>query len=70
MSKLLWKIITYIGIIVAPRTKLNVPKDDFPIPLNYIDVQRQTKNTIDAHEATIDDGKKMETCRCLNPGSV
>ena len=25
---------------VAPRTKLSVPKDDFPIPLNYIDVQR------------------------------
>ena len=28
----------------------------FPIPLNYIDVQRQTKTSIDVlHEATIDD---------------
>ena len=41
---------------VAPRTKLCVPKDGFPIPLNYIDVQRQTKTSIDVlHEATIHD---------------
>ena len=25
---------------VAPRTKLHVPKDEFPTPLNYIAVQR------------------------------
>ena len=24
----------------APRTKFYVPKDEFPIPLNFIDVQR------------------------------
>ena len=41
---------------VAPTTTLCVPKDDFPIPLNCIDVQRQTKTGIDVlHEATIDD---------------
>ena len=41
---------------VAPRTKLYVPKDDFPIPLNYIDVQRETKSSTDVlHEATIYD---------------
>ena len=40
---------------VAPRTKLHVPKDDFPIPLNYLDVQRETKTSIDVvYEATID----------------
>ena len=39
-----------------PRTKLFAPKDDFPTPLNYIDVQRQMKTSIDVlHEATIDD---------------
>ena len=31
-------------------------RNAFPIPLNYIDVQRQTKTSIDVlHEATIDD---------------
>ena len=41
---------------VAPRTKLYVPKDEFSFPVNYIDVQRQTKTSIDVlHEATIDD---------------
>ena len=34
---------------VAPRTKLYVPKDAFPIPLKYIDVQRQAKTSIDAY---------------------
>ena len=29
---------------VAPRTRLSVPKDDFPIPQNCIDIQRN-KNT-------------------------
>ena len=41
---------------VAPRTKLYVPKEDFPTLLNYVDVQRQTKTRIEVtHEATIDD---------------
>ena len=41
---------------LAPRTKLYVPKDGFPIPLNHIDVQRQTKTSIDVfNQATIDD---------------
>ena len=39
----LWEI-TNIGIVFAPRTTLSVSKDDFPRPLNYIDVQRLTKN--------------------------
>ena len=40
---------------VAPRTKLYVPKKDFPIPLNYTDVQRQTKTGIDVlHDAAIE----------------
>ena len=56
MSKLdklsgeLWEI-AKIGIT---RTKLDFPKDDFPIPQNYIDVQRQTKSSV-LHEASIDD---------------
>ena len=34
---------------------MHVPKDDFPIPLNYLDVQRETKTSIDVvHEAAID----------------
>ena len=28
---------------VAPGTKLYVPTDDFPVPLNHIDVQRDTQ---------------------------
>ena len=40
----------------VPRTKLYVPKDDFQIPPNHIDVQRPTNTSIDAlHEATVDD---------------
>ena len=39
----------------VPR-KLYVPKNGFPTALNYIDVLRQTKTSIDVfHEATIDD---------------
>ena len=46
---------------VAPRTKLYVPKDDFPVPLHYIDVQRQTKTSLDVlQEATIDDYCNMD----------
>ena len=45
-----WKI-TKIGIMLVQERKLNVSKDDFPIPLKYIDVQRQ-KTLIDVlHEA-------------------
>ena len=41
---------------VAPRTKLNVPKGDFVIPLNCMYVPRQTKTIIDVpQEATRDD---------------
>ena len=41
---------------VARRTKLHVLKDDVPILVNYIDVQRRTKTSIDLiHEATVDD---------------
>ena len=46
---------------VAPRTKLYVPKDDFPVPLHYIDVQRQAKTSLDVlQEATIDDYCNMD----------
>ena len=59
---------------VAPRTKLYVPKHDFPRPVNYVDFQRQTKTGIDVlHEATIDDCWNihlMETSRCLMPVPV
>ena len=42
-------------------------KDDFPIPLNYFDVQRQTKTSIDVlHEATIDDYWKIDGDRSLS----
>ena len=56
----------------APRTKLCVPKDDFPIPLTYKNVQRETKISLDEfHEAIIDDfGTWMAKSHCLNPGSV
>ena len=38
------------------REENSVPNDAFPIPLNYIDVQRQTKTNIDViHEANIGD---------------
>ena len=41
---------------LPPRTKLYVAKDEFPIPLNYIDVERQLITGIDVlREATIDD---------------
>ena len=52
---------------VAPRTKLCVPKDDLPIPLNYIDVQRQKKAIIDVlHEATIGDYCNSDGDRSLS----
>ena len=40
-----WSIVgDYIHLNhVAPRTKLCVPKDGFPIPLNYMNVQRHKK---------------------------
>ena len=41
---------------VTPWTKLFVPRHDFPIHLNYIDVQRQTKTRLGTlHETVIDD---------------
>ena len=37
-------------------TKLNVPRNVFPIPQNYTDVQKQTKTSLDVlQEATIGD---------------
>ena len=46
---------------VAPRTKLHVPKDDFPIPLNSIDVEKQTISSLDVlQESTIDHSWNME----------
>ena len=46
---------------VAPRTKLFVTKDDYPTPLDYIHVQRQTNTSPDAlQEATIDDYWNMD----------
>ena len=52
---------------VASRTKLYVPKDDFPIPLNYIDVQRHTKTCINVvHKATIDDYRNLDGAKSLS----
>ena len=58
---------------VAPRTKLLVPKGDFGFPMNFTDVQRQTKISIDVlQEATIDDEWEIQikTNRFLRLGSV
>ena len=55
ISGVSWKTHTYRNH-AAPRAKLFVPKDDFTIPLNFVDVQRQTKTSLDVlQEATIDD---------------
>ena len=61
-----------IMLYVAPRTKLFVPKGDFPISLNYMDVSRQTKNSIDVfQEATIDGYCNiMAISHCPNFASV
>ena len=51
----------------APRTTLYVPKEGFPKPLNYIDVQRQTKTSIDVfNEATIDDYRNVDGDKSLS----
>ena len=56
IPEVLWEI-TYRNH-VAPRTNLFVPKDAFPLPLKYIDVQRQTQTHIDVlHEAI--DGEQV-----------
>ena len=48
--------ITYVGIMLLPGRNSLVLKDDFPIPLNCIAVQRQTKTTTCVlHDAAIDD---------------
>ena len=52
---------------VALRTQLFVPKGRFPLPLNYKDVQRQTKTSVGVlHEATIGNLRNMdgETGHC------
>ena len=62
----MWEI-TYIGTILLPKTKLCVPKDDFPIFVNYMDVQRQTKTSLDVlHVATIDDFWNMDGEKSLS----
>ena len=48
---------------VAPRTIRHVPKDDFPIPLKNIDVQRH-KNVL--REVTIDDYWNMDGDKSLS----
>ena len=56
ISEILWEI-THIGIVLLQeRNTMYVPKNDFPVLLNYIDVQRQPKtNIVVLHEATIED---------------
>ena len=45
----------------APRTKLDVPKDYFLVPLNHTDVRRHTKASLDVlQEATNDDHWNMD----------
>ena len=52
---------------VAPKTKLCVPKDDFPIPLNDIDVQTQTTTSLGVlQEATMDDYWNMDGDKSLS----
>ena len=52
---------------VAPRTKLHVPKDDFPIPLNSIDVEKQTITSLDVlQESTIDHPWNMEEDKSMS----
>ena len=52
---------------VAPTTKLFVPEDDFPILLNHVDIQRQTKTSIDVlQEATIDDNWNTDGDKSLS----
>ena len=52
---------------VAPRTKLHVPKDDFPISLTYIDVQRRPTTSLDVlQEAIIDDYGHMDGDKSLS----
>ena len=46
---------------VAPRTKLCVSKGEFAISLKFVDVQRQTRTSLDVlQEATIDDSWNMD----------
>ena len=45
ISGVLWET-TYIGIMFGPRTKLYAEKNDLPIPVNYIDVQRQAEKSL------------------------
>ena len=63
--------ITCIGIMLL-QGRNSFPKDDFPIPLNYLDDQRQTKTSIMYFKrrplmiiATL-----MAVSHCLNLGSV
>ena len=52
---------------VAPRMKLSVPKHDFPISVNYVDVQRQMKTSIDVlRKATSDDNWNIDGDRSLS----
>ena len=52
---------------VAPMTKPFVPKDDFPIHLNCIDVQRRTNTRIDVLQVeTIDDDWNMDGDKSLS----
>ena len=58
---------------VAPRRKIIVPKDDFPIPLNYIHVQRHTRKrtlTYFMRQLSTILGNWWRQSHCLIPGSV
>ena len=42
-----WSLSGIFGNHVFPRTSLHVPNDDFPIPVRYVDVCRQTRRSLD-----------------------
>ena len=57
--------ISLVEMMVAPSTKLYVPKGDFPIPLN----QKQALMYFKSRPSMII-GTWRATSHCLNPGSV
>ena len=63
---------TYIEIMLLQGRSSMCRRDDFPIPVNYIEFQRETKTSLDAlQEATIDDyWNMMAITHCLNLRSV
>ena len=61
-----WSLSGIFGNHVFRRTSLYVPKDDFPIPVRYVDVCRQTRTSLDVLlEHGIDDQWHIDADRSL-----